>query len=367
MRWIRVAIYVFIGIGMYCIVSIPEVQAYDMLEDIDWTQLDAAVKESGLPYDTFQEYLEEVLKGEEAFSLQHIFEYMGRTLAAELHDSIRLIMQLFLLVLLSVGIKTFQGGSTAQYAIMLVFVWTTVQCFEIPYSLLQTLLQRIQIIGQAEIPVLAAIAVASGHFTTASLQGEILLAVFNILLKITQILLIPGIQVLFIVYAIEALTGEGWAGSFAGILNKILGKGMKTLTTILLILVSLRIQVTGISDQWMRRAARTMVSSVPVVGNSLSGAMDTVTSAAAVLLKTVGILGIILILLICLIPVCKLLILWLLYSGVDMLGKNMLSGSSKKLLHGLSQCISLMVGQTVCLILAYTGLVVVFVMTLNSG
>lgn len=344
-----------------------QVCAMDLLGDIDWSGLDTSVQESGLPYEGFSDYLKAVLSGEADLSLKEGFGVLLQKVGTELRASWNSIIQLVTLLVISILLKALNTGSIGQYALMIAYVGAVMQSFQIPYEIMKILIQRVQTLGQAEIPILAAITIASGQFTGATLKGEILLSALNILLQLIRSIFMPAVQILLILYMIEAITGDGWSGGMASVLKKLLSKGMKAVTTVLLLLVSLRIQITGISDQWLRKAASNMVSSIPVIGNSLSGAIDTVTSSAVILMQTVGVLGVFLLLMICIIPVLKMLLLWLLYTVMGIMAESVMKEHPKKLMKGLADCVSLLFGLMICVLIAYIGVLIIFVMTVNPG
>lgn len=362
-RVLWICVLIFLGTWL----SSGEVHGLEMLDDVDFSALDDTVEETDLPYSGFKEYITAVYTGEEDLSARELLISGAREAVSDLLQEKYLFLQMAALLLILAFLKHTSSGTIASYAVMLSLIWTGVQCFQIPYEITRTLLDRIQTLGQAEIPVLAAITIASGQFTSATLQGELLLSSFTILLQLIRTVFLPLIQSLFLLEAVGSLTGDEWTAGFASLLHTITSKGMKVMTAVLLFLLSVKTQLSGMADQWIKKAATTALSAVPVVGKSLSGAIDTVMSSSLMILKTVGILGFVLLALLCLMPVLKLLILWFFFTAAAALLKPMLQGSSGRLTRGMSNGVSLMIGLMVCILVAYAGMTLVFVMSLKSG
>lgn len=205
-------------------------------------------------------------------------------------------------------------------------------------------ISEIHVLSEAILPVLSAAVSASGGIVSASVR-QVATAVFcDILIAMIEKVFLPLLSVIILLSAADAVLPNH---HFAAICEAV-RKGMTWLLTGSLLLFTAYLTISGAAagatDNLTAQLTRSAISAaVPVVGSIISEATGSVLAGAAVLKSTVGILGMLTVLAVCLIPFLSLGIQYLLYKlaalFAGLLGKT-LSGY----INALSNAFSLLLG-----------------------
>lgn len=162
------------------------------------------------------------------------------------------------------------------------------------------------------IPIMVAVMAAAGQAVTAGSYHLLMMAVGNVVSIFATTILVPMMN-LFLALSIVSSVSPGInLNGLCSVLNKIvkwvMGLGMTLFTG----LVTMHSLVAAAQDSTASRAAKFVVGSfVPVVGNALGEALNTVTSCVKTLKSGIGAFGLLAGLLVFL-PVIAECVLWLL-------------------------------------------------------
>jgi stage III sporulation protein AE len=171
------------------------------------------------------------------------------------------------------------------------------------------------------VPVMVAILVAAGQSVSAGSYHILMMAVGNIVSIFATTILVPMLNLFLALSVVSSVSPGINLNGLCNVLNKIvkwvMGLGMTLFTG----LVTMHSLITASQDNTAVRAAKFIVGSfVPVVGNALGEAFNTVTSCVKILKSGVGAFGLLAGLAIFL-PVLAECILWyftlLLSSGIS--------------------------------------------------
>ena len=200
--------------------------------------------------------------------------------------------------------------------------------------------------SQALLPTLAAATAASGAVTTATVQQVSTVFFVDLLLRLIRQLLLPLVYFYVAAAAADAmLPGRRLAG-----ISRAIRKGTVWLLTGALALFTLYLTVSGAAagsaDTVTARLARSAVGVLPVVGSILADAADTVLAGAGAVKNTVGAAGLLAVLAVCLLPLMRLGVQYLVYKAAaflaGILGAEQLTG----LIDALGGAFGLIFGMT---------------------
>lgn len=165
----------------------------------------------------------------------------------------------------------------------------------------------------------AAMAAQGGLTTSAALYAGT--AVFNTILTafLSQVL-VPLIYLFLALGIANTATGQDSLKRIKEFIKWLLGWFLKTTLTIFTTYLAITGVVSGATDAASLKAAKVMISSfVPVIGNILSDASESVLVSAALAKNAAGIYGIFAIISIFLVPFLKIAIQYLMLKGTGML------------------------------------------------
>lgn len=209
------------------------------------------------------------------------------------------------------------------------------------------------------LPTVAAVTAATGAVTGAAVRQMASVLFSDLLVNLINGLLIPVLYAyLAASVAYAALGNEGL---------KRIGALMKwlvttVLTTVMLTFVgylSLSGVIAGSTDAMTVKATKFAISgAIPVVGGILSDAAETILASAGVLRGTVGVFGAVTILGICLLPVLRMAVHYLMYKLVAAVSATVGSGRVTGLVDQIGGAFGLMLGMTgACCLLLLVALV----------
>lgn len=164
------------------------------------------------------------------------------------------------------------------------------------------------------LPTLSAAMAAGGLVSTASVWQVTTLMACDALSAAVSRLLLPLVYCYIAAAAAGAVLGESRLDLLADGLKKLVSAGLKLAVIAFTGYLAVAGVLTGTADRTAVKAAKVVISgAIPVVGGVLSDAAESVLGAAGTLRGTVGVLGIFAIGAVCLTPLLRLGVHFLLY------------------------------------------------------
>lgn len=197
------------------------------------------------------------------------------------------------------------------------------------------------------LPVMAsAMAVSGNPVTAGGLQA--LTALFaQLLMRIISNLLIPGVYLFLALAAGEAAMESTVLGEIREFLSWIIGKTLRILMYIFTAFLSLTGVISGNADALTIKTTKAAVSGmVPVVGNILSDASETLLASAATLKNAVGVIGMIAVLGIVILPFLRVATQYLIMKITAACSGTVALKSHTALLKHISTAMGLLLGMT---------------------
>ena len=157
------------------------------------------------------------------------------------------------------------------------------------------------------LPTMAAAGAASGALTSAAVKSAGTILFLDLLLTVSARVIMPLIYAYIAASIGGAAIGGDGLKSAANLFKWVAGV---LITTIMIAFVGY-ITVTGIvsgsADVVTTRVAKTTISTVlPVVGGIVADAAETVLAGAAMVRNTIGVIGLLVVLAVCLVPILQL-------------------------------------------------------------
>ncbi len=209
------------------------------------------------------------------------------------------------------------------------------------------------------LPVIAAVTAATGAVTGAAVRQMAAVLFSNLLVNLIYKLLIPLLYgYLAASISFSALGNEG-IKKIGGLLKWAV---VTLLTTVMIAFIgylSLSGVVSGSADAMAIKATKFAISStIPVVGGILSDAAESILASAGVLKGSVGVFGAVTILGLCLVPLLRIAVHYLMYKLVGALSSVVGSGRVSALVDQIGSAFGMMMGMTgACCLLLLISLV----------
>lgn len=157
------------------------------------------------------------------------------------------------------------------------------------------------------IPLLSTLLIASGHISTSSMLEPLLMLAVTFSCNFIQKAVIPIVLISTAINIVSNLSDQVQLNKISAFLKKGSIWILTCTLSLIISMASLESNLTCNVDGVTKKASKTIISSaVPVVGNILSNAIETITGYGNIIKNATGICGIVVILAICLKPILKL-------------------------------------------------------------
>ncbi len=219
------------------------------------------------------------------------------------------------------------------------------------------------------LPILITLIMTTGSITSASVIQPVLLFLITFIGNIIITFILPLILISTALSIISKVSEKVQVDKIAKFLNNSVVWTLGIVLTVFVGVLSLEGSLTSSVDGITAKTAKAAVSNfIPVVGKILGDAVDTVIGCSNILKNAVGIVGVIVIIGICILPIIKLSILMLTYyiasaicqpiaddKIVSLLGQV---GDTFKILLAILICVSVMliIGVTLVIKISNSGL-----------
>lgn len=160
------------------------------------------------------------------------------------------------------------------------------------------------------VPLLITLMMYTGSITTSSVVEPIILFMINFIGNIIQSLIIPFVLILTSLVIISKISDKVQINKLSNFFKSSIVWFLGIILTIFVGVVSLEGTLSSSVDGITAKTTKAVVSSaIPVVGKILGDAVDTVLGCGIVLKNAVGLVGIIIVIGICIMPILKLFVL----------------------------------------------------------
>ena len=187
------------------------------------------------------------------------------------------------------------------------------------------------------LPLLLTLMVYTGSIATSTILQPIILFTINFIGNIIQDMLIPIMLIIAVFAIISKISDRVQIEKISKFLKSSVVWFLGIVLTVFVGIVSLEGTLSSSVDGITTKTAKAAVSSViPVVGKILGDVVDSVLGCGVILKNAVGIIGVIIIIGICILPIIKIGTLSIIYSLASAIVEPIADGKIVKLLDEMS-------------------------------
>lgn len=164
------------------------------------------------------------------------------------------------------------------------------------------------------VPILLSLMIYTGSITTSSILEPIILFMINFIGNLIETIFIPLTLIIAVICIVSKISDKVQIEKLAKFMKSSMVWVLGIILTIFVGVLSIEGTLSSSVDGITAKTAKAVVSSaVPVVGKILGDAVDTVLGSGIILKNAVGLVGVIIIIGICIMPIIKLAILTIAY------------------------------------------------------
>ena len=256
--------------------------------------LDAMLGEESF---SFQEALENLLTGKDAFSEEAVQKILHGLLFSGLEKEKSLFMKILLLILLAALLANFasvfdsgQIGEISFYIVYLLLFMLLMNSFSQAASALQQVISWMTDFMKALAPAyLITVSAASGAGAAAMFYEGVLILVWLIQWILLSVIL-PGTDLYVLLRLVNHLSREEMLGKLAELLSTAISWGLKTLLGIVAGLQVVKGLVAPVVDTLKRSLIGKAAGALPGVGNAVNMVTELVVTSAVLVRNCLGIM-----------------------------------------------------------------------------
>lgn len=291
-------------------------------KDIDYVEIQKVIDDIMDREDNidFGAYVGKLMSGEETFSLENIGNQLIQSIKGEITANLGTFARLISIALiaaiftnLSMALKNNQVSETGYYVTYLLLFSLLISSFIAASTIAASAVGKILDFMKALVPAYF----MSVGFCTGSATSLVFYEAALVIISVVDVIIIrvviPLINFYLVIMLANNLSKEDMLSRLAGLFETIIKWLLKSLLAAVVGFQAIQGLIVPVADQVKRSALLKASSAIPGIGNTLGSVTETVLGAGVLLKNAIGVAGLIVILVICAVPILKLMIITLIY------------------------------------------------------
>lgn len=259
--------------------------------------------------------LNDAIKGEVDNStlLKKILNILGKEVTTNIKSLVSILAIILIHSILKSISESLENNNISKliYYVQYILIVTVIMSnFTDIIKLVQDTTENLIGFMNALVPLLITLMMYTGSITTSSVVEPIILFMINFIGNIIQNLIIPFVLVLTSLVIISKISDKVHIDKLSKFFKSGIVWFLGIVLTVFVGVVSLEGTLSSSVDGITAKTTKAVVSSaIPVVGKILGDAVDTVLGCGIVLKNAVGLVGVVIVIGICIMPILKLFVL----------------------------------------------------------
>lgn len=271
-----------------------------------------------------------------------LYKALLKLLGKEVVSSITMLGSILVIIVLHSILKSIgenlgnDSVSKIAYFIEYILIITIIMSnFATIISSIQNTISNLVGFMNTLVPMLIALIIATGQVASGALIQPILIFAIVFIGNIINLIVLPIITVSMVLSIVSNISDKIQIGNLAKFFKSSVTWFLGFTITIFVGLLSLEGTLTSSVDGLTIKGIKTAASTfIPVVGKALGDSVDTVLGATSLIKNSVGFVGIIIVIGICVLPIIKLIVLNVMYSFVGAISEPL---ADKKIVNVINQ------------------------------
>ena len=312
--------------------------------DNDYQDIQRVIDDATVANDSFQfgEYVSDIITNKRPLSFKSIMGGIVEGILDEVRGNISVIGKLIAIAIVAAIFTNFasvfmdnQIAETGFYITYIVLFTIILTSFQKTSTLAVATVNHVLEFVKVLIPTyFMSVTVASGA-TSSIVFYEFTLVTISIVNIILLRILIPAVNVYLIILLADNLTKEDKLSKLAKTLATAIKWALRSLVVLVIGFNAVQSLVAPVADGVKRSVFTKLGGAIPGVGNLLSGVTETVLGASVLLKNAIGVAGLVAIIIICTLPIIKLVIYYFIYRLCESVVQPI---SDKRILKYIGAC-----------------------------
>jgi len=318
--------------------SIEEIDANDIMDrqyhsdEIQNIQEELKKRTNNEINDILQDYdprsiIKDAATGKFELSFKSIANNALRFLLKEIYINLDILIKLIVLIVICALLRNLQTSflsdgvsEIAFYVCYIVIISILLVSFSTAMQMGMSMIDGMVDFMYATAPVLITLLVSGGNFTSGGIFQPLMLMIVEVSATIMKGVFIPMIFLSTILSIVSNISDKIQISRLTAMLKQITAWALGTILTVFIAVVSLQGSFGAVIDGVTSKTAKFAIGTfIPVVGKTLADAADTVIGCTLLIKNAAGLAVLVGVLIICIVPLLKILALVALYKAASAL------------------------------------------------
>lgn len=300
-------------------------QAEEKVPKLDWEshlQMDEADKlleeEQDIPF-SIKDYVSDVVNGKMDCSLSQMWHTIMQVLKEQVENYRETFLRILVLGIFAGIFLRFAGilgsmelGETGFYVVFLLLTGLLASGFFVVFQVAEDAISKLLSFMKVLIPSFSLALCYGGGSQTSLFFYQTMLIVLGFLEMFLSGILLPGVQIYFFLNVMNQLAERRFS-RMVELIASLLRWSIKIIFGLLIGYQGIQGMLLPVIDKVKNNTLWQTAKGLPGVGNTVGSVMDTILGSGILIKSAVGIGGVIGIVVLCLIPIGKLLVFTLMY------------------------------------------------------
>lgn len=310
-------------------ISITDKFLQEQLDSLNVRELELVLEdivkggEEYYPKINIREAIVAMIKGKNTFDIKDITSGISILLFKEILSNLALISQI-LIITIACSIltnlqSTFEKDTVAQlahYACYIILSMLIINSFMLALDLGKKTVAQMVDFMQIILPILLTLLIAVGGQNTKLLFHPMVIGTVNIIGSLIKDLVFPLIFFSFIIGIISNISHKIQFSKLSELIRQIIIVVISASLTIFIGIITMYGISANVDGVTIRTAKFAVDNFIPIIGKFLSDAVETVIGCSSILKNGIGIIGLVSLLLICIAPAIKIVVLIFVYKMI---------------------------------------------------
>ena len=337
----------------------------DIISDSDYEQIQQIINETSVSYTvSFSDIVAQLLAGNMSMTFESIGKYVYEHIFMEVGANKTALLQIIGIAIIGAVFTNFSVAFAKNYVAETGFYMTYIILFSLlltsflaAFNIASSVLEFLVGFMGALLPAFCtALAFASGTSSAAGFYSVMVIAVSVVDWLICRVLL-KFIQVYMVLSLVNHISRENYLSKLGELLRTIISWSMKTILGLTLGLNIIQGMILPAFDSFKGSVVMKVSSVIPGVGNALNAAARTAIGSGVLIKNAIGVGGLIVILILCALPLLKLIIISLMYKVAEAVIQPV---SDERIV----ECIHITADSVVLLLMAVGTAILLFILSL---
>lgn len=304
----------------------------ELLTEFDFSELDTFLRQTDLIGSDvwrssseqesldFQSFVSELIRSGGQVDKKWFFGTIMEMSAGELKENRQIFVQILLLCLAFGILHNFAGAfqnsqiHTVCFSLFyLTLIMLLMKSYLIMHQLLNSVLRELAAFMQALLPAFCLALTFSSAITTAAGFYQIVLTAVYLVERFAAAILIPAVHIFVVLEMINHMSGKKMISGLTKLLKKCILWAMRMMVAVVAGISLIQSLIAPALDGVKNTAVTKMLNMIPGLGAAANGVAGMFLGSAVVIKNGIGTAALILLLLLCIVPILKMLLLVLCY------------------------------------------------------